>query len=58
MAPKKNVPLVHKGKRSWWDDSFKTNCGIRFKKGDHRAQGLFEPGKPCADCASGKKHQH
>jgi hypothetical protein len=37
----KNEGVVHQGRRSWWDSSVKTLCGLKFQPGNEKEEGFF-----------------
>lgn len=59
MGSKKNndANVVHYGKRSWWDGSVTTECGLKFKSNNQKQEGWLTS-VTCPGCKSGAKHKH
>ncbi|SES20710.1 hypothetical protein [Actinokineospora terrae] len=46
--------VVHIGKRSWWDSTVTTLCGLKFAK-DNNTRQMFARGNLCPACEAAKK---
>lgn len=44
--------LIHEGNKSWWDGTWKTLCGLRFKKATTY---WFRSQPTCPACIAAKK---
>lgn len=48
---------IHIGRKSWWNSSVTTLCGLTFPKDQHTYEGggLFAPRPTCAACLAAEK---
>lgn len=59
MGSKNQKPVAHTGKKSWWDGSYKSDCGTKWENGNHRPVGWLESYTECPGCkTANKKHDH